>query len=307
MSEDIITVSDLIEYPVKSCRGIHVKESPVIKTGLSNDRQYMLIDDEDRMISQKTIPAMAALVVDFKYALMGGGDEYSWSNERETQPTPWATLMIGGRRPMFDWSQKPLVVTLHKNTDMAEAVVADDATNKKLSDILGMEVRLVEMLSHTPGFLPQGIFRCGDIVRLADEFPILIASESSLAALAQHFNGAVEMDRFRPNIVLSGARPFAEDTWTRIKVGSHVEFAIVSHCARCVITTIDQEQGKKTGAEPLATLNRLRKGTDGVYFGAYATVIKRGIVHAGDEVEVLETCKLPLKLAGTKANGFNPL
>lgn len=305
MSEAIITVSDLIEYPIKSCRGLHVKESTVLKTGLADDRQYMLIDDENRMVSQKALPAMASLIVDFKYALVDGDEEYSWNNERQTQPTSRATLTVGGRRPVFDWSQKPLVVTLHKNTDTAEAVVADDATNKKLSRILGKDVRLVEMLSHSPDFLQRGVFRRGNSIRLADEFPILITSESSLTALSKHFNGAVEMDRFRPNIVLAGAPAFAEDTWSHIRVGSHVELAVVSQCARCAITTIDQETGKKTGAEPLATLNRMRKGDGGVYFGAYASVIKRGVIHAGDEVEVLQTCELPPKLAGTKINGLN--
>jgi len=68
----------------------------------------------------------------------------------------------------------------------------------------------------------------------------------------------IPMNRFRPNVVVSGAEAFAEDRWLRIKIGETM-FRVPKPCARCVTTTVDQSQGEFDGNEPLKTLATFRR------------------------------------------------
>ena len=94
----------------------------------------------------------------------------------------------------------------------------------------------------------------------SDGYPFLIASEASLEALnARLPPPALRMDRFRPNVVVRGARPFEEDEWATFRVGAAAEFRSVKPCSRCKVTTIDQATGED-GFEPLRALSSFRSG-----------------------------------------------
>jgi uncharacterized protein YcbX len=95
------------------------------------------------------------------------------------------------------------------------------------------------------------------------------------------------MTRFRPNLVVDGARAWAEDDWLggRLRVGP-VVFRVVKPCARCVITTVDQETGEK-GRQPLRVLGRHRRHGSGLLFATNLIPDTLGPIHLGDEVEVL--------------------
>ena len=93
------------------------------------------------------------------------------------------------------------------------------------------------------------------------------------------------MNRFRPNIVVRGCEPFAEDTWNKIKAGS-VELAVVKPCARCVVTTIDKETLAQN-KEPLKTLARYRKHELGAIFGQNVIPLNRGRLQLEMNVDVL--------------------
>jgi uncharacterized protein YcbX len=93
------------------------------------------------------------------------------------------------------------------------------------------------------------------------------------------------MNRFRPNLVVKGCEPFAEDTWNRIRVGD-VELAVVKPCARCVVTTIDKETLEQS-KEPLKTLGKYRKHKLGAIFGQNVIPLNEGSVRLGTSVEVI--------------------
>ena len=96
------------------------------------------------------------------------------------------------------------------------------------------------------------------------------------------------MSRFRPNITVDGATPWEEDDWKRLRVGS-VEFEMTHRCARCVVTTIDQDTLEKAGdGEPLKTLATFRRDSGGVYFGQNLVPRSRGVIRVGDPVEILQ-------------------
>lgn len=135
-----------------------------------------------------------------------------------------------------------------------------------------------------------------------DGFPLLTISEASLATLNARLASPVLMDRFRPNLVVGGALPFAEDEWERFKVGT-TTLRCVKPCSRCKVTTIDQQTGVE-GQEPLRSLSSFRSGAAlgwkepgggdawraQVFFGFNAVAeTAGGMLAVGDALQVLST------------------
>jgi uncharacterized protein YcbX len=125
-----------------------------------------------------------------------------------------------------------------------------------------------------------------DIVSFADAYPFLVIGEASLAELNARLIEPVPINRFRPNFVVRGAAPFAEDAWGHFRIGESYFYG-VKPCARCVMTTIDQETAQK-GREPLQTLATYRAANNKIYFGQNSLYANQGTrVAVGDPVEVL--------------------
>jgi uncharacterized protein YcbX len=122
------------------------------------------------------------------------------------------------------------------------------------------------------------------VLGFADAFPFLVISEESLADLNARLDAPLEMRRFRPNVVIRGVDPYAEDRFDRLTIGS-VSFRGVKRCDRCAVTTIDPETGKR-GTEPLATLATYRGEAGRVYFGMNLIHDGPGELRVGDEVAV---------------------
>jgi uncharacterized protein YcbX len=97
------------------------------------------------------------------------------------------------------------------------------------------------------------------------------------------------MRRFRPNLVVNGQLPYAEDGWRRLRVGE-VEFEGVKNCSRCIFTTIDPDTGEKhPDREPLRTLSTYRRRPEGgVFFGQNLIPRSGGVIRVGDPVTVIE-------------------
>lgn len=125
-----------------------------------------------------------------------------------------------------------------------------------------------------------------DGVALADAFPFLILTKASLTDLNVRLPAPVSAERFRPNLVVAGAEPYAEDRWRLLRIGP-LEFRLVKPCARCAIPSVDPATGKR-GPEPLATLAAYRRREGKVLFGMNAVHRGEGLLTVGDEVEVLE-------------------
>jgi uncharacterized protein YcbX len=118
-----------------------------------------------------------------------------------------------------------------------------------------------------------------------DGFPELLLSAASLADLAERAKTPLSAERFRPNIVVTGSAPYAEDGWRQIRIGE-VVFDVVKPCARCVITTLEPTTSV-AGKEPLATLASYRRRGNDVVFGQNCVHRGLGTVRVSDPVEVL--------------------
>ena len=138
--------------------------------------------------------------------------------------------------------------------------------------------------------------RPGDHTAYADGYPVTLASEASLRRLddwiAEDARARVRplprrwtMARFRPNLVVDGDEPFAEDGWTQVLVGD-VRLRMVKVNARCVITTIDPGT-LATGKEPIRSLARHRLVDHKTLFAVNLVPDTTGTIRVGDPVTVL--------------------
>ncbi len=268
------TVTALIYYPIKSCRGFEVDEIEVERMGLSNDRRLMVIAPDGRFLTQRDAPRLALVTP-------------ALSQRRLILSAPgMAALSLevcasGPTRPVDIWKSRGV-----------PAVDQGEAAAEWFSDWLGRPARLVHLAEgHRRIVSEKYAVNADDHTGFADGYPILLASEDSLADLNARLEAPVPMNRFRPNLVVRGCEPFAEDTWTRIRIGE-VELAVVKPCARCVVTTIDKETLAQS-REPLATLATYRQQGSGVMFGQNVIPLNEGRLRLGMNVEVLKgkSCK----------------
>lgn len=173
--------------------------------------------------------------------------------------------------------------------DEVEAVRLPEA-GRWASETLGRRCELVFMPEDVRRPVNPTFARAGEIVGFADGYPVLLVSEGSLADLNGRLGEAsVPMTRFRPNVVVSTAEPFAEDGWGELEVGS-ARLCGVKASDRCAVPTVDQQTGERRGPEPIRTLSRYRRlGEEGagIFFGQNLLVRRPGKIAVGDPVLVL--------------------
>jgi uncharacterized protein len=268
----VISVAGLYIYPIKSCRGIAVQAVRLDDLGPQLDRRFMLVDDEAVYITQRAEPRLALVGVAIH---------------------PTALLVSAkGMRPF------KLPLTVPEGSAVFEAQVwnhrgpvidAGSEAAEWFSEFIGRSCRLVRC---PPSRLRQVSAKHSPeeaYTAFTDGYPELLLSEASIADLGQRANQTFPVDRFRPNILVSGCEPYAEDHWKRIRIGQ-VELDVVKPCQRCVITTIDQATGE-AGTEPLATLAKYRRQDKAVMFGQNCVHRGLGLLRVGDEVEIISSCE----------------
>ena len=263
-----LKISEIVIYPVKSFAGNPVGEAEVVETGFRNDRTWMVVDDEGRFVSQRQHPKMALV--------RAAGTE---SGIRLTLP--------GAAPQEFPVIDEGPALSVEVWEQSCEGVDQGSRAAQLLSDYLGRPCRLVRMRPGSRRRIKPKYYS-GDLASLqfADALPFLLISQASLDDLNGRLADPVEMNRFRPNLVVEGGEPFQEDGWKRIRVGE-VELRVVKSCVRCEMITIDQSTGIK-GVEPQETLGTYRTGPKGILFGQ--NLLHEGLVtiRVGDAVEVLE-------------------
>jgi uncharacterized protein YcbX len=264
----MIEVSGLTIYPVKSCAGIDGRSMRLDRFGLVGDRRWLLVDENNRFMSQRELSSMAligAAVDDDGLRL-----DFQQQSLRVAQPSADARL-----RQVTVWS------------DTLRALDAGEEAADWLSEKLGQPCRLVYMGDDCQRYVDGVYAREGETVSFADGFPLLLISQASLDDLNARLSSPVPMNRFRPNLVVSGCEAFAEDSWRRIRVGE-IEFDVAKPCSRCVMPSIDQASGRKD-SEILRVLAGYRRGEDRqTYFGQNLLYRGSGEIALGAIVEVLE-------------------
>lgn len=261
-----IRLTGLFIYPVKSLAGIQVEQWPVSDTGFLYDRKWMLIDGNGNFLSQRKLHRMALI----KTAI-GQGRLKLNAPGMETFSIPLE-------------QQDGNIINSTVWQDQCNARHVSNAADEWFSSFLGQPCQLV--------YKPDDVIRpvdtryatLTDQTAFSDGFPFLIISEASLEALNAAMGISLTMHRFRPNLVVAGCAGYAEDSWREIRIGS-IDFRLPKPCSRCAIPTVDPDTAE-TGKEPLATLSRIRKWQNAVYFGQNALHNQTGTLAVNDEVTV---------------------
>ncbi|SNS42802.1 hypothetical protein SAMN05421640_0096 [Ekhidna lutea] len=259
-------VSGLYIYPIKSLKGIALQEVEVMEKGFRYDRRWMLVNEQNGHITQRTHPHLSQIGISLT-----------------------AESIIASHRDMPDL-KIPITLENGRNiqvtvwNDSVEALEAPQSISEWFSKIAGEPCKLVFMPED--GSRPVNPDRAinGENVSFADAYPYLIIGQSSLDDLNSRLEEKLPMNRFRPNIVVEESKPYEEDHWEDIQIGG-LKFHVTHPCKRCVFTTIDQDTGKKA-AEPLKTLATYRREGKDVIFGVNTLALETGTIKLGDEVSM---------------------
>ena len=267
-------VAELNFYPLKSGRGITLNEALITAAGIPGDRQMMVVDPSGQFITQRELQELAQVKVEprdvgFRFAVEGKGE-----------------ILVA-----VPPSDRRMDVVVWKSP--VSAAVADDGANAILSTWLGREVKLVYFDEKAERIASADWAGPDTPVTFADGYQVLVTTTGSLAALNadmdKHGEGSVGMDRFRPNIVLDHDEAWAEDNWDGIEIAG-IRFDFVKPCARCIMTTQDQQSGLREGANPIPAMGRIRMSGDrrvpGPLFGWNAVPRAEGTIRLGDTATV---------------------
>ncbi|CAK4076596.1 unnamed protein product [Aphanomyces euteiches] len=275
-------VVDLFIYPIKSCGSIRLKTADILKRGLAYDRQWLIVDGKNDFVTQRKQPKMALLqpVLDVNkpesITLTGPGME----------PLVVPVTTRGIERNVRVWKDR---IDSIDQGDAAAAWIAkflDNPTYRLVyfKESFRRQCEIEFAPDHETGF--------------ADGFPILIVAKESLEAIQSELKRPISIERFRPNIVVSGCPAWADDTWRDFEIGS-LRFRNVKPCSRCAIPSVDPKKGVKdddslSNIQDVLKSSRngedlgfLDKKADEVFFGSNVVCDKLGPIAVGDTVKVL--------------------
>ncbi len=269
-------VDALYIHPIKSCRGVSVDLAALDRRGMVHDRRWMVVDGTGAFRTLRTLPRFALVHVALD------------------RPNPLDAVAMQLTAPGAPPLELPLGLD---EGPMASVTVWGDPVAAKeheegsrwFSEVLEDSVRLVYM----PEDARRPVGRAareldspaGDILSFADSYPLLLLGSASVTDLSSRIGHRMSPRRFRPNVLLGGLNPYAEDDLREVTIGE-VTFDVVSPCTRCSATTVDPETGV-TGKEPLKTLARFRRRGSDVVLGMNARHRTPGTLRVGDRVEAL--------------------
>lgn len=264
-----LILSGLYHYPVKSLAGISLQRTILDRYGLQYDRRWMLVDQEGEFLSQRRLPRMALIGqrIEGETLILHTAGRHELHLPLVLDPGEWIDVRI--------WDES------------CKAQRCSEAADLWLSEFLDLPCRLVCMPDSLARRVDPAYARESDLTAFSDGFPLLLLSEASLAELNGRLEVPVSMQRFRPNLVVSGCAAFAEDGWKRLRIGE-ATFRVVKPCARCIITTIDPATAER-GDEPLQTLSEYRRQGNKVHFGQNLLHDGTGRLVVGMRVEILES------------------
>jgi uncharacterized protein YcbX len=266
-----ITLTAINVYPVKGLKGIALDHARCTDRGIQHDRRWMVVDPDGMFLSQRSHPRMATVWTELTEdsLVLSAPDEDEIVVPFEPPPAPPMKVQV--------WNS------------IVDAVAASREADLWLTRYLEMPCRLVYMPDDSVRMSNNKYAGDGKRVGFADGYAYLTISEASLgdlnARLAAKGHPALPMNRFRPNLVVSGSDPYAEDRFGDVRIGE-AAFRGVKPCGRCQVTTTDQATGEVMGPEPLLTLASYRDSNEfGQMFGMNMVSVREGTVRVGDRVE----------------------
>ncbi|HZP65269.1 MAG TPA: MOSC N-terminal beta barrel domain-containing protein [Rudaea sp.] len=263
------TLASIHLYPLKSCAPLARDSAEVEVRGLRGDRRWMVVDAQGKFLTGRQQPKLTLIRAE------PDGDGVQLAAPDRARLRIDAPPADGARLATAVWD------------DPVAPLLAPADAQRWISDFLGADCRIVYMDTACQRPVDADYGAPGDVVSLADGYPLLLVSQAAVDALNARLAQPVPALRFRPNLVIAGTEPHAEDGWKRVRIGA-CEFDVVKPCTRCVFTTVDFERGAfDPSGEPLRTLKSYRRSPTGITFGQNLIPRRLGSLRVGDAVEVL--------------------
>jgi uncharacterized protein len=266
-----LKLSEIWIYPIKSLGGIRLKTAKIMEKGIQLDRRWMLTDENGNFLTQRVLLQMSL----FKLSIEG--------NE----------LVVVKKNSAVQPDRVRIKIEAPSKSDIMQATIwndtiqvteVDPSISTWFSDQMGFVCKLVSFPEQNPRLVDPNYNVNDENVSLADAYPFLVIGQSSLDDLNKRLAEPVPMNRFRPNFVFTGGDPYEEDGWRDFRIGNN-RFVGVKKCARCVLTTVNQDTGEK-GTEPLFTLSTYRKENNKVNFGQNVIALDHTVVNEGDAITI---------------------
>jgi len=260
------TISSLWIYPIIGCRGVQVPSIMLEKQGSRTDRRYVIIRREDK--EMLTLREEKKLV--YIKPMLDERGQLS-SLKASVPKEKIEKLPIGEER-----SEK--IDLEHMGLNYVGVPVKH--TRKWLAEVLGYEAELYELIGTRK---PSKSKKFGDFYKDEDEVSLALSgqflaqSKMSLDAIQAHCEMEDDeywMQRFRPNIIVTGGKSFEEDLWNQVDVvskfgwmaGKTIPFRISRCTVSCSSTMVspypvDEEKRK----QPLKGLAKWRAPRDEQY------------------------------------------
>ena len=258
-------ISRLFVYPVKSCAGVEVQEALLLETGLEFDRAWMVVDEAGDFVTQRVLPRMALIKPQLK------------TFEMVLRAPGMLALHIA-----LDAVEQPTRVRVWD--DVVSAYDMGAVAAQWFSDFLGQKLRMVRFdpehqrlssLKWTGGIEAP--------VQFNDSYALLVTSDASLDGLNTRRQAAnhapAGMERFRPNLVLSGVQAHDEDRLGVMHITTEqgqAQIKPVKPCVRCPIPNIDPLSGISSPevGDALQTYRQDPRMNGGITFGMNAIVLQ---------------------------------
>ncbi len=273
----MLSISHLYVYPIKSLGGIELNEARLTDRGFEHDRRWMLVGEDNRFLTQREFAQMALLRTAIHANELTVYEKGSEADKISLNLYPTGTDLMS----VQVWD------------DVCEAIEVSNEANAWFTEKLNLSCKLVYMPDASVRKVDTEYAFNNELTGFSDAFPVLMIGQASLDDLNSRLENPVPMNRFRPNIVFTGGAAFEEDTMQHFQIAG-IDLYAVKPCARCVVTTTDQETGI-IAKEPLKTLSTYRTGNNKVYFGQNILYKNTGTIKVGDELKVVQV-KAPLEL-----------
>lgn len=284
-------ITRLFVYPIKSCFGVELDSSEIEETGLEFDRKWMFVSSENNVLTIREIAEMTLLIPRFE------GDKLA--------------ISIRGKDVVVKIPLRPTPEQL-STMELVETVLWDAPVNgyaypaaitAPFSEFFGQEVKLLYKGPHKRLLTANGATKYlgyEGSTDFCDLLPILVANEESVAELNTRLATPITIERFRPNIIVAGSKPWEEDKWKTLKISGRggndpIILDVACRAARCLLPNVDPWTAAKDKHQPWDTLMSYRRIDAGSKlkpcFGMLCVPHegKGGIVRIGDSITIVET------------------
>jgi uncharacterized protein YcbX len=275
-----ITVTGLGVHPVKSTAIRPLERAQVLPWGLAGDRRWMVVDEAGTLVSARELRELFVITADTP-------------DTEADLPVP-LRLRARGYEPIDVTEPDTALIDLRMHSNALQGRPAAEPAHEWIRSVTGRaDLRLVWCDDPTRRTFDRDWALPTDHAPYTDSCPVTLASLSSLRQLNDWIaQDAIDrgeepptplpIGRFRPNVVVDGAEPFAEDGWKRFRIGE-VWFRQPKRVDRCVMTTISATDLTST-KEPIRTLARYRQQDQKTWFAVHLVPEGPGTIAIGDEV-----------------------